>query len=66
MIGASVLISSKIRHSNQAARVLAAAVILVVTAATISCRPDPKPQRAGARGVPVTVGSVTQQPFLCF
>jgi multidrug efflux system membrane fusion protein len=61
MIGASVQRASSVRHSSKVSRVLAGAAVLVVLAATISCRPDPKPQRAGARGVPVTVGSVTQQ-----
>ena len=35
--------------------------IPAILAVTISCAPGPKPQRAGARAVPVTVGTVTQQ-----
>ncbi|MGD0725675.1 MAG: efflux RND transporter periplasmic adaptor subunit [Spirochaetia bacterium] len=46
------------RHRKQVTRLL---VITAILAVSISCAPDPRPQRAGARAVPVTVGTVTQQ-----
>jgi membrane fusion protein, multidrug efflux system len=42
-------------------RLVAAAAVIAALAVTISCARDPKPQRTGARPVPVTVGTVTQQ-----
>ena len=49
---------SSARHTRHVIRLL---VIPAILAVTTSCAPDPKPQRPGARAVPVTVGTVTQQ-----
>jgi len=46
------------RHRRLVTRLLAITAILAVA---VSCARDPKPQRASARGIPVNVGTVTQQ-----
>jgi multidrug efflux system membrane fusion protein len=61
MIVAPVQTVFSVRHSSQVSRLLAGTIILVALAAMISCAPDPKAQRAATRGVPVNVGTVTQQ-----
>jgi multidrug efflux system membrane fusion protein len=61
MIVAPVQTVFSVRHSSQVSRLLAGTVILVALAAMISCAPAPKAQRASTRGVPVNVGTVTQQ-----
>jgi len=53
--------ASKFFSAPGAIRLFGAAVLVIAAAVSVSCAPDPKPQRSGARAVPVTVGTVTQQ-----
>ena len=56
-----MMMKSPLEKSVSLPRILAAGAILAALAVTMSCAKDPKPQRQGARAVPVTVGTVMQQ-----